>query len=110
MTTRFSVLANVHRIPKSDEVDEAPILKRSHYILARLGFQAFHRMTRSQRGSRTDSQQHAGLTRWDAASSFGAAMLPAHEAANRNAERSCQRRQDPLVGGFAGFEALDRAR
>lgn len=37
-------------------------------------------------------------------------MVAAHEAANMNAERSCQRRQDPLVGGFAGFEALDRAR
>jgi len=37
-------------------------------------------------------------------------MLAAHEVANRDAERCCQRRQDPLVGGFAGLEALDRAR
>ena len=37
-------------------------------------------------------------------------MIPAHEAANGDAERYCQRRQDALVGGFAGFQALDRAR
>ena len=44
------------------------------------------------------------------ARSFCAVVLPAHEPANGYAERSCQRRQDPLVGGFAGFQALDRAR
>jgi hypothetical protein len=47
--------------------------------------------------------------RWHARS-FGAVVLPAHESANRDAECSCQRRQDALVGRFAGFQALDRAR
>jgi hypothetical protein len=47
---------------------------------------------------------------WQHARSFDAVVLSAHESADGHAERSCQRRQDPLVGGFAGFQALDRAR
>ncbi len=47
---------------------------------------------------------------WRHACSFDAVVLAAHEPADGHAERSCQIRQDPLVGGFAGFQALDRAR
>ncbi len=47
---------------------------------------------------------------WRHACSFDAVVLAAHEPADGHAERSCQRRQDPLVGGFAGFQAFDRAR
>jgi hypothetical protein len=41
------------------------------------------------------------------AGSFGAVVVAAHEVAKRDADRSCQRRQDPLVVRFAGLEALD---
>ena len=44
------------------------------------------------------------------ACSFDAVVLSAHESANGHAEGFCQRRQDALVGRFAGFQALDRAR
>ena len=44
------------------------------------------------------------------AGSFAAVVVAAHEVAKRDAERCCQRRQDALVVGFAGLEALDRAR
>ena len=52
----------------------------------------------------------ASITRaWDTRS-FDAAVVPTHESAKRHAERCRKRRQDPLVGGLAGFKALDRAR
>ncbi len=44
------------------------------------------------------------------AGSVDAAVISTYEQAKRHAERSRKRRQDPLVGGLAGFEALDRAR
>ena len=63
----------------------------------------------------SDSQGTSGdavacLPAWRHACSFGAVVLSAHESADRHAERSCQRRKDPLVGRFAGFQALDRTR
>jgi hypothetical protein len=36
-------------------------------------------------------------------------MIPTEEAAKRHLECSCDRRQDALVNGLAGFEALDGA-
>ena len=42
--------------------------------------------------------------------SFGTAMVATQEPAKRHPESSCDRGQDALVDGLAGFEALDRAR
>jgi hypothetical protein len=37
-------------------------------------------------------------------------MLTAHELAKRYVEGNCERRHDVFVYGFAGLEALERAR